>query len=86
MFKTTVKIDGMMCSHCEAHMSEAFEKSFKTKSVTSSHENKESVIISENTLDAESLKKTVEEAGYTFISAQSEPYEKKGFSLFGKNK
>ena len=38
MFKTTVKINGMMCQNCEAHMTEAFKKNFKTKSVTSSHD------------------------------------------------
>lgn len=83
MFKTTVKINGMMCQNCEAHMTEAFKKNFKTKSVTSSHDNCESVIISAETPDTEALKKVVEETGYEFVSAQTEPYEKK-FSLFGK--
>ena len=72
MFKTTVKINGMMC-----------QKNFKTKSVTSSHDDCESVIISAETPDTETLKKVVEETGYEFVSAQTEPYEKK-FSLFGK--
>lgn len=83
MFKTTVKINGMMCHNCENHMTKAFEKSLKTKSVEASHANGECVIISADAPEADAVKKIVEETGYEFVSMNSEPYEKK-FSLFGK--
>ena len=76
MIKTTVKIDGMMCKNCERHMTEALEKEFAAKKVTSSHKDGESVIISEGELDAAKIEQTVKDAGYTFISVSSE--EKKG--------
>ena len=79
MIKTTVKIDGMMCKNCERHMTEALEKAFAAKKVTSSHKDGESVIISERELDAAEIEETVRNAGYTFVSVKSE--EKKG--LFG---
>ena len=84
MTKTLLKIDGMMCSMCEAHMNEAIRKAFNVKKVTSSHSKKETEILSEAPLDEEKIKSTVAATGYTLLSIASEPYEKKGFSLFSK--
>lgn len=36
MVKTVLKIDGMMCGMCEAHMNDLIRKNFKVKKVTSS--------------------------------------------------
>ena len=68
MVKTTLKIDGMMCGMCEAHMNDAIRAAFKVKKVTSSHANGETVVISEEPLG----------------NIASEPYEKKGLFSFGK--
>ena len=83
MTKTVLRIDGMMCSMCEAHMNDAIRKAFQVKKVTSSHKNQCTEILSETPLDEELLKKTVAETGYTLQGISSEPYEKKGFKLFG---
>jgi copper chaperone CopZ len=72
MVKTTVKIEGMMCGMCEAHMNDAFRKNFKIKKVTSSHAKNETVITSVSPLDAEQIKKVVDETGYKFVSVSSE--------------
>lgn len=82
MIKTVIKIEGMMCHNCEAHMVKSFKEAFDLKKATASFENGEVELISETALDTDALKSTVEAAGYNFISAASEPYEKKGFSLF----
>ena len=74
MVRTVVKIDGMMCKMCEKHMSETFCKNLDVKSVFSSHEQGKSEIVSENALDEEKIKSSVEEAGYKFISYTTEPY------------
>ena len=74
MEKITVKIDGMMCGMCESHMNDTFRQNFKVKKVSSSHAKGETVAIPD-----EKLKEAVEKTGYTFISAEREPYEKKGF-------
>lgn len=84
MIKTIVKLEGMMCHNCEAHMVKAFEEAFDLKKATASHESSQAELISENELDNDKLRQTVESAGYKFISSESEPYEKKGFSLFRK--
>lgn len=84
MTKTIVKIDGMMCGMCEAHVNDAIRKVFDVKKVTSSHSKGETEIISQEPIDADKIKAVIDETGYKFISVESEPYEKKGFSLFKK--
>lgn len=78
MVKITVGIEGMACGMCEAHINEAVRNAFSVKKVTSSHTKKETVIIAENDIPAEKLKSVISKAGYDFVSAASEPYEKKG--------
>lgn len=79
MIKTTLTIDGMMCGMCESHMNEAIRKAFDVKNVTSSHSKGETVIISENPLDEEKIKKAVSDTGYGLTDINSEPYKKEGF-------
>ena len=82
MVKTVLKINGMMCKHCEAHVNEAIKESFKVKKVEASHVDKEAVILSEDILDKEKLKAVIKETGYELIEIAEEPVKKKGF--FGK--
>ena len=37
MYKTTLKIDGMMCGMCESHINDTIRKAAPVKKVTSSH-------------------------------------------------
>ena len=83
MFKYVLGIDGMMCGHCEAHMNDSIRNNFSVKKVESSHANKQCVIISDE-LDEDKLKKVVADTGYTLLSIEKTPYEKKG--LFSKLK
>ena len=84
MVKTVVKIDGMACGMCESHMNDSIRNNFKVKSVKSSHSDKESVVVSEESLDEEKMKKVVTDTGYTFVGMSEEPYEKKGLFSFPK--
>ena len=79
MVKTVLKIDGMMCGMCEAHMNELIRKNFKVKKVTSSAKDGETVIFSDAELDIPWAKKQIKDIGY-----ESEPYEKKGLFHFGR--
>ena len=45
MVKTTLKIEGMMCGMCEAHINDLIRREFKVKKVSSSHINGEAVVI-----------------------------------------
>ena len=85
MVKTTVKVDGMACSMCEAHVNDTIRKAFPdVKKVTSSHSKGESVIVSDAELDADAIRTAVDPTGYKVLNVKSEPYQKKGlFGLFG---
>ena len=82
MLKITVGIEGMACGMCEAHVNDAVRQAFSVKTVTSSHTKKQTIIIIENDISEQDLKKVIANAGYDVVSVSSEPYEKKG--LFGK--
>ncbi|MCR4951332.1 MAG: ATPase P [Solobacterium sp.] len=82
MIRTTMKIDGMMCGMCEAHVCDAIRKAVPSaKKVTASRSRKEASFLSEEAVDTERVKAAVNATGYTCLSAESVPYEKKG--LFG---
>ena len=84
MVKTVLGIDGMMCPMCEAHVNDAIRKEFNVKKVESSRKDKKTEIISETELDSEKIKEVIAATGYTLLGIETEPYEKKGFSIFGK--
>lgn len=82
MLKTTLKIDGMMCSMCEAHIQEVIRKSLPgAKKVSASHSKGEASFLSEEAPDAAALKAAIDATGYTCLGVESAPCEKKG--LFG---
>ncbi|MBR6839376.1 MAG: cation transporter [Oscillospiraceae bacterium] len=83
MNKTTLKIEGMMCSMCEAHINDVIRKVVPgAKKVSSSHAKGEASFLSEEAVDEQLLKNAVAATGYTCLSVNSAPYEKKGW--FGR--
>ena len=83
MIRTVLKIDGMMCGMCEAHVCEAIRKAVPAaKKVTASRSRKEASFLTEEAVDTDRLKAAVDATGYVFLGAESAPYEKKG--LFGR--
>lgn len=83
MNKVILKIDGMMCGMCEAHICDAIRKAVPSaKKVTASRGRKEASFMVEELVNLEHLKEAINETGYICLSAESKPYEKKG--LFGR--
>ena len=84
MIKTILKIDGMVCSMCEAHINDVIRKTVPgAKKVSSSHAKGEASFLTEEAVDESSLKAAIAATGYTCLSVAAEPYEKKGrFSLW----
>ena len=78
MIKTTLTIDGMMCSMCEAHVNDAVRDALQVKSVKSSHKKGTTEIISEQAPDLQTVKDAIAKTGYRVLDMKSEPYEKKG--------
>ena len=83
MNKITVKIDGMMCGMCEAHICDTIRRAFpNAKKVSASRKSGEATFLSDGAPDEEALKKAIADTGYTFVSVSSEEYKKRG--LFGR--
>ena len=80
MIKTTLKIEGMMCSMCEAHISEAIRKAVPSaKKVSASRSKGEATFLTEEAPDRAALQAAIDATGYTCHSVDSAPYEKKGW-------
>ena len=83
MIKTTMKIDGMMCGMCEAHVCDAIRKAVPSaKKVTASRSNREASFLTEEAVNTDSLKTAIDATGYSCLGIESAPFEKKG--LFGR--
>ena len=76
MVKTIVKIDGMMCSMCEAHINDAIRNNLSVKSVKANHSKGEAEIVSESAPDEKVLKKVITDTGYDYIGMKTEPYKR----------
>ena len=86
MIQTTVKVSGMACSMCEAHINDTIRAKFAVEKVTSSHTKGETVILSQEPLEESALRAAMDATGYTAGDIAAVPYEKKGFSLFRRKK
>ena len=64
----TMKIEGMMCGHCEANVKKALEAIPNVTEAVVSHEKGEAVVKLSAQVDPEVLKKAVEEKDYKVIS------------------
>lgn len=86
MLKITVRIEGMMCGMCEAHTNDAIREAFGVSKVISSHEDKQTIIITKEDIEDSKIKAVVEGIGYEVLSIKREDYEKKGIlsSIFKK--
>ena len=83
MTKTNLKIDGMMCSMCEAHVNDVIRKIVPNASkVTSSHTKGLSSFVSDEPVDMDALKAAIGETGYQVLDYSTEEYKKKFLGLF----
>lgn len=78
MIQTTLGIEGMMCGMCEAHVNDAIRRNFPVKSAKADRRRHRCVVVSEQPLDAEKIRKVIADTGYELTSVTSDPYKKKG--------
>ena len=83
MNKVLLKIDGMACGMCEAHMNDTVRKVLpEAGKVRSSYKKGETEFLYEEDFDHDKLIKAIKETGYECRYITVEPYQKKG--LFGR--
>ena len=66
----TMKIEGMMCGHCEARVKKALEALPEVKEAVVSHKAGTAVVTLESAVSDEVLKKTVEDKDYTVTAIE----------------
>ena len=82
MIRTTLTVEGMACSMCEAHINDVVRRTCSVKKVSSSRKKGTTVILSETPPDTFQLREAIHAAGYTVTSATVEPYAKRWRLLF----
>lgn len=79
-YKYTLKINGMACGMCEAHINDVVRKNFTVKKVSSSHLKKQTIILTTQEIEEELIKDKINQTGYTVEDIKKETIEeKKGF-------
>lgn len=81
--KEKIKIEGMKCPKCAAHVDQALSKIAGVKSSTTDHATGISLITTDQELDENKIDQAISEAGYKFISVEKVQEEQ---SIIGKNK
>ncbi len=66
----TLRIEGMMCGHCEARVKKALEELEGIDSAVTSHEAGTAVVTINDKFDAAEAEKAVTEAGYDFVGIE----------------
>ena len=61
-----VKVNGMMCEHCEAHVKKALEAIDGVDEAVASHEENMVTITASKAIDDATIKAAIEEAGYGY--------------------
>lgn len=79
MHQITLKIDGMRCPMCEAHVCDAIRRALpKAKKVKASHRKGEASFLLEEEMDLSPIITQIEATGYHVLDSKTEP-AKKGF-------
>ena len=79
---TKIKVEGMMCGHCEERVADALEKTGKAKDLVANHENS-SVEFIDQGLSPEEIENAIEEAGYKIIKNKGEDNMEKILNVEG---
>ena len=66
--KKTVKIEGMMCPHCEARVKKLLEEMPFVESADVSHKTGEAILSLSGEMDEAAIRKTIEDNGYKVVS------------------
>lgn len=82
MYQYKIKIEGMKCSMCEAHVNDIIRKRLNPKKVTSSHTKGETTVLINEKVDFKAVKDAIEKDGYHVLDIKEQEYKKRGFFHF----
>ncbi len=70
VMKKTLKVEGMMCAHCEGHVKSALEEIPGVTSASASHESGTVVVELNGDVSDDAFKEKIEAQGYKFLGAE----------------
>ena len=70
ILEKTIRIEGMMCPHCEARVKKVLEALAQVKEVKVSHVEGTAVVVLNEAIDSEILKQTIEAQDYKVLSVE----------------
>ena len=73
MLKMILRVDGMMCGMCEAHVSDALRNAFDVKKVKASHSKNRVEFLTEQEISAAELHRVLDPTGYELVEVNCEP-------------
>lgn len=77
MLKYTLKIDGMKCGMCEAHVCDIIRKNSDAKKVKASHKKNEASFVLDEKCDLFKIIEGIKAMGYNVLDTKAEEYKKK---------
>lgn len=77
VYKIILKIDGMSCGMCEAHINDTIRNRFSIKKIKSSYKKGMAEILSEEKIPEEELRREIDPTGYKLVGYSAETAEKK---------
>ena len=86
MNKIILKVEGMSCGMCKAHINDAVRKIKGVKKVNADRIKGEVLIIGQDDTEIKDMKDAISQQGYRVISEYKEPYKEKGFFDFLRKK
>lgn len=78
MIETTVQVEGMVCGMCESHLNDALRRAFPAKKVSASRSRGHVLLLSEQPLDPEALRRCIDATGYRPGAISTRSVEKSG--------
>ena len=86
MVKYQLKIGGMACGMCEAHVNDAIRQNFAVKKVQSSHTRGQCTVLAEQEFNEEKLREVLHQTGYELQGLEKSEVQSKGgfFARFRK--
>ena len=86
MNKIILKVEGMSCGMCEAHINDVVRKTKGVKKVNADRTKGEVIVIAQDDTNIKEIKEAISQQGYRVISEYKEPYKEKGFFDFLRKK
>ncbi len=84
MKEIILKVEGIQCGMCESHVNDAVRKAANVKKVMSSHVEGKTVVVCDESIDAQIVKNAIQKDGYNVSEVVEKPYVKKGLFSFLK--